>query len=344
MPVELIILCGFLGSGKTTLLIDFLRNNVAGDTGVIVNEAGEVDVDGAILHDADSAVPMTLLGNGCVCCSLRSSLVHTIEVLLDAPRPAGKSPLTRIVLETSGLSRPGPIIGSLADPQLARRQLRVSVLSTFDSEAGGLRPTQFDEAAAQLAAAQRIVLTKTDKVDARAVAHCRDTAIVVNPLAEVVADSDREQAVRQAFAPMRSLDLGEGALRALLSPRLRLAHPRIHVMAGQLRGGADWDDLAVWLDDLAGYCGDRLLRLKAIVDVPSFATPVLVQSVGTTFSAPQPLRERRPGGGGIVVITRDADADLVNAMDEHAPVHLKPLVGATARRSSRPVDGKPRAG
>ena len=87
MPVDLILLSGFLGSGKTTLLVDFLRQDAAGETGVIINEVGEIGVDGAIV--ADSNVPMLELANGCVCCSLRSGLVHTVGALLDAPRQDG---------------------------------------------------------------------------------------------------------------------------------------------------------------------------------------------------------------------------------------------------------------
>ena len=132
MAVDLFLLCGFLGSGKTTLLVDYLRDPASRDTGVIVNEAGEVGVDGAIVANDSDNVPMTLMANGCVCCSLRSDLVYTLSALLDAPRPDGEGPLQRVILECSGLSRPGPIIASLADPELARRGLRLTVVCTDD--------------------------------------------------------------------------------------------------------------------------------------------------------------------------------------------------------------------
>ena len=92
MAVDLFLLCGFLGSGKTTLLVDYLRDPESRDTGVIVNEAGEVGVDGAIVANDSDNVPMTLMANGCVCCSLRSDLVYTLSALLDAPRPEGEGP------------------------------------------------------------------------------------------------------------------------------------------------------------------------------------------------------------------------------------------------------------
>lgn len=335
MPVDLILLSGFLGSGKTTLLVDFLRQDVAGETGVIINEVGEIGVDGAIV--ADSNVPMLLLANGCVCCSLRSGLVHTVGALLDAPRQDGRVPLKRIILETSGLSRPGPIIASLADPQLAARGLRVSVVTTFDCEAGAFRAAQFDEAAAQLTAAQRIVFTKLDRVSPASIHEHRQAVAGINPLAQVVADPDRASAVARAFAPTPSLaDPTEPAMQALWDPPAgALRHPRIHVMKGEARPNLAWPDLALWLDDLAGLCGDRLLRFKAIAHVTDCDDPILIQSVGTTFGAPQRLRSYAAGKDVFVVITRDIDADEINAMAGSGPIRLV----AQARRHDRDSSG-----
>ena len=325
MPVDLILLSGFLGSGKTTLLVDFLRQDSDGATGVIINEVGEIGVDGAIV--ADAGVPMLELANGCVCCSLRSGLVHTVGALLDAPRQDGRAPLRRIILETSGLSRPGPIIASLADPGLAARDLRVSVVTTYDCEAGAFRATRFEEAAAQLAAAQRIVFTKLDRVAAASIDAHRQAVAAVNPLAQVVAEPDRVAAVTRAFAappaPTGSADSGGPGFDV---PRGTATgawpHPRIHVMKGAARGPLAWADLALWLDDLAGLCGERLLRFKAIVHVTDCEEPILIQSVGTTFGAPQRLRSYAAGKDVFVVITRDIEADEINAMSDASPVRL----------------------
>jgi G3E family GTPase len=326
-PVDLIILAGFLGSGKTSLLVDFLQSDAAGDTGVIVNEAGEIGIDGAIVADSAAGVPMTLLANGCVCCSLRSSLVDTVNALLEAPRPDGRGPLTRIVLETSGLSRPGPIIASLADPELARRNLRLSVLTTYDCESDPARATQFEEAAAQFAGAERIVLTKVDKVPADALAGHIARARGFNHLAQIVADSDRAAAVRGAFAALPGAQAGDLALRALFEAgrgEAALPHPRIRVWAGTPRAAMDWDDFSMWLDDLAGFCGERLLRVKALLKVSDCAEPILIQSVGTTFGMPR--RMAAPDGRDVlVVITRDLELADLQSMAPDGPVSLQAL-------------------
>lgn len=335
-PIELIILAGFLGSGKTSLLVDLLQSDDRGETGVIVNEAGEIGIDGVIVEDG-SQNSVTMLANGCVCCSLRSSLVDTVMSLLDAPRPAGHGPLTRIVLETSGLSRPGPIIASLADPLLRSRGLRISVVSTYDCERGLLNIESFDEAAAQLAAAQRIVLTKVDLIAAETIEDHLSAIRGVNPLAQIVADADRTQAVRQAFTTSPSSDPVDLALQALLSSETRAqAHPRIHVLKGTRRQPAEWEDLSIWLDDLAGLCGDRLLRVKAVFNAIDCDEPILIQSVGTTFGMPRRMTQRTGTDDICVVIARDIDAADINAAFPDAPVLLTTAVASPFSQQDAP--------
>lgn len=345
MAVDLFLLCGFLGSGKTTLLVDYLRDPASRDTGVIVNEAGEIGVDGAIVANDSDNVPMTLMANGCVCCSLRSDLVYTLSALLDAPRPEGAGPLQRVILECSGLSRPGPIIASLADPELASRGLRLTVVCTDDCARDPDALAEMDEAMAQFGAAHRIVLTKTDLLPASQLHARAERAAALNPLALVIADPDRRQAVQAAFAPSQGVaDLAGLAARMLIAggagggagvgaaggagagagkhPARTAAHPRIRVMAARAREGISWTDFSEWLDNLAGLCGERLLRVKAVVRVTECAEPILIQSVGTTFSAPQRLTRQPDARDAIIVIARDIDVDDIRASAPDAPVEM----------------------
>ena len=129
-PIDFVVLTGFLGSGKTTLLSDYLALDDAADTAVIVNEVGEIGLDEALLREGAGDVPMAMLANGCVCCQMGSTLAATIEALIHAERPGAAGPLRRIVLETSGLSKPGPILRQLTG--LAGYQMRVAVV-TYDA-------------------------------------------------------------------------------------------------------------------------------------------------------------------------------------------------------------------
>lgn len=326
-PVDLIVLCGFLGSGKTTLLVDFLHQDQLQDTAVIINEAGETGIDGMLVAGGENDLEMTLLANGCVCCSLRSSLIMTVTELLEAERPDGAPPIRRIVLETSGLSRPGPILASLADPEFTRRGLRVSVVTTFDAELGALRQEQFDEAAAQIAAAQRIVFTKIDKVSQQHLAVQVAQAQLLNPLAEVLCDADRQALVRKAFVvpAVDEPNLTEMAVKALTATTLSRAHARIHVLRGVATPDISWDALSCWLDDLAGCCGEKLLRVKALIHVTDCEDPILIQGVGTTYSMPRRMTRFRTTPDVLVVITRDITGDEIIRQLTSATVNLYAL-------------------
>jgi G3E family GTPase len=297
---DVVVLTGFLGSGKTTLLRDYLAGPDAADTAVIVNEAGEIGLDGVLLRENGGDTPMTMLANGCICCTVGSDLAYTIDRLLEL------RPLRRIVLETSGLARPGPVLRQLAS--LAGHRLRVSVLATYDATRG-TAVAGFEEAAAQWAAAHRIVVTKADAVPADGVARAPREIAALNPLAEIVAAADRKEAVAAAFAPL----LNAAPMPVPPEPAAR-PHPRIAVTLVRPLALLAYDDLGGWLDNLAGALGERLLRLKGLVRVAGSERPLLVQSVGTMFSAPRPFGEAHDAPPFLVIIARDLAAGELEAV------------------------------
>jgi G3E family GTPase len=299
--LEFFVLTGFLGSGKTTLLRDFLERPEAADTAVIVNEVGEIGLDGVILRESGGDVPMAMLSNGCVCCQIGSDLAFTIDRLITAPRPDGAGPLRRIILETSGLSKPGPVLRTLAT--LAEHRMKVAVVGTFDL-ARGTEVASFEEAVAQWAAAHRIVATKADLVTAEDVVDAGSKIAMINPLAEVIAGEDRASVVLAAFAPLAAAPpLREINLDAMP------VHPRVTLCVARPLGEVAYPDLADWLDNLAGLLGERLLRLKGLVQVKETKQPLLIESVGTVFSPPRPLQMAGDARSSfLVVIARDVCA------------------------------------
>ena len=192
---DFVLLTGFLGSGKTTLLRDFLRQPEAAETAVIVNEVGAIDIDGAVLAEDAGDLPMAMLANGCVCCSIANDLLYTIEALVGAREASGRGPFRRIVLETSGLARPGPIIRSLGE--LAPLGMRLGVVALCDAAAPPFGEAMFETAAAQIAAAGVLVLSKLDRADAGDLA-ARLRGI--NPLARVVLEVDPMRRALAAFS------------------------------------------------------------------------------------------------------------------------------------------------
>jgi G3E family GTPase len=304
---DFIVLTGFLGSGKTTLLADFLKLPEAADTAIIVNEVGEVGLDGAILAET-GGVPIAMLENGCLCCALGDDLERTVAALAET-RPT----LARIILETSGMSKPGPILRSLAG--LAPLRLRIGVTATYDCRNG---PTTvgFEEAAAQWAGAQTIVLTKRDLVPAPELTRARETAAGLNPLAEITEDLRAAFAIRRTPPPAIPPDLAHDWHAH--------HHPRLQVLLARPDPAMRWDDLAEWLDNLAGLAGERLLRVKGVVRVADRPHPILIQSVGTLFAAPRPF-----AGLGeqsfLVLILRDATIDELVALAPGLPLSITSL-------------------
>lgn len=300
--LEVVILSGFLGSGKTTLLVSYLSDVVTSDTAVIVNEVGQIDIDGAVVAEGAS-VPSVMLSNGCVCCSMGSDLLNTIERLQDDRIATGYQPFRRIIIECSGLSKPGPIIRSLR--RLPVRHMDVRIVTAFDVVYGESWLTEHEEVAAQLAAAHSIVLTRTDiatKADRQIAA---ELAHSVNPLAEIIDETNLRQRARRSLSAKDEIGADHGI--AMLEEDfsgLRLGHRSIKTFLLTLSADLDWEQTSTWLDDVASFCGNRLLRLKGFVKPKDISVPVLVQSVGTVFSAPRPMRSTTPHQLGVVLIAR----------------------------------------
>jgi len=309
-PAEFILLAGFLGSGKTSLLVDWLALPEAAHTAVIVNEAGEIDVDGAIIAESGT-IPMAMLANGCVCCSLTNDLVFTIRALVEEREKTGLPPFRRIVLEASGLSRPGPILRSLAP--LAPLGLGVRVVTTCDVSQAARQAEKFDEATTQLAAASTVVFTKLDLAPAEA---AQALAAAINPLAAHVLEADRQARARAAFAAAAPVDL------APATASREAAHPRVAVLRATFLEDASWEDRLDWLEDLAAFCGDRLLRVKGFIRRPGTPTTLLVQAVGTLFSPPAPITGGQDLPETLVVIVRDMTAADLRGVNPEAPVRI----------------------
>ena len=176
-PVTL--LTGFLGSGKTTLLNRLLADPAAGRTAVVMNEMGEVPLD----HDLvlETTETLVLLRSGCVCCTVREDLGVTL-LDLDRRRATGALDFERVVVETTGLADPGPILQTLSeDEDIARRYALDGVVTTVDALHGPATLDALFEAVSQVAMADRIVVTKADCADPAALLAVEARLSAINP-------------------------------------------------------------------------------------------------------------------------------------------------------------------
>ncbi len=162
--IPLTVLTGFLGSGKTTLLKRLINDPAMAGTGVIINEFGEVGIDDSLVEKIDDDA--VLLPSGCVCCEVRGDLVEALERMHTRSLWGDIPKVSRVVLETTGLADPAPIVHTLMTEERVYRIYQLDgVVTTVDGEHGLSQLDQQFEPAKQIAIADRIVLTKTDLVD-----------------------------------------------------------------------------------------------------------------------------------------------------------------------------------
>ncbi len=199
MTTPVLLLTGFLGSGKTTLLQRLLADPSMQGAAVLINEFGEVGLDHHLLDRIDDNV--VLLKSGCICCTVRGEVADALENL-NGLRSRGEIAFDRVVIETTGLADPYPVLQTLtAHPVLRSHFANGGVLTTVDAVNAMRQVEHRAEAVRQIAAADRIVLTKTDLADQGDEAALRDRLGRINPAAQIVSSAEGIEAIIGAFGP-----------------------------------------------------------------------------------------------------------------------------------------------
>ena len=261
------LVTGFLGSGKTTLVAALLRRPELARTAVIVNELGEVGIDHHLLRRVDERT--VLLASGCVCCTLRGDLADELRDLLDRA-DAGEIPaFDRVVVETTGLAEPTPIVNTLlADPFVPNHYTLASVVTTVDAQHG----LRVEESVRQAAAADVLVLTKTDLASGEETAALEQTLARLNPTADVV------HAVSGDVDPAAVLRPSPDVLRPLPDEVERAHDHAVEAIVLELDHLVDWTSFGIWLTMLLSARGTDIYRVKGLLDVGGDG-PLLVNGV-----------------------------------------------------------------
>ncbi len=293
IPVTLFT--GFLGSGKTTLLNRILADPDYADSAVIINEFGAISIDHLLV--ATPRANMRVLESGCVCCTVQGELVDTLVDLLRQRGRDGVPLFRRVLVETTGLADPIPILEVLAaHPAIPVYYALHSVVTVVDSVNALEQLQEFRESRRQVAVADRLLITKTDLADAAAAGALAARLDELNPEAPQVKIDPRSADPGELFGPAY-FDVAHGSsdvktwLRESASARTRgefVPHAGdVQSFSMRYAGAVTRAGLVLWLDLIAGMKGRDLLRVKGVFNVEG--EPVAVHAVQRIVHEPVPL-------------------------------------------------------
>ena len=340
IPVTLIT--GFLGAGKTTLISRLLRHPDMDRVAVVINEIGEVGIDNDLVKMSSENV--SLLANGCLCCSVRTDLQETLRELF-GERRAGQIPdFDRVIIETTGLADPAPVIQTLSSDGMLGAHYRLDGVVTLVDAVNALdQLEQAPEAERQIAQADRVFITKGDLAEPEALAGLRAAVRAINAQADIrsctmgdlhpgelvgigLASARADEGTLRFLGELPPRGSGEGAGQGdgvadatYLGRRLPTRHdPAVKTLSLRFEQAFSWAAFSAAMEMLIGLRGKDLLRVKGIVNVEG--RPVVVQGVGHVFHPPVTL-DRWPSPdtqSRIVFIARHIEPAALRALFEAA--------------------------
>jgi len=325
IPVTL--LTGFLGSGKTTLLNHLLPNPQMKNSAVIINELGETGLDHILATQVDSehiADNTVLLNSGCICCTLKNELADTMRDLFFKRALQAIPQFNRLVIETTGMADPGPILSNLMNEPVIESVFRLdAIVVTIDSEYGLQQLQEHSEARKQAAVADVLLLTKTDLALAEQLSALKEKLIELNPgttqhmvqHGEIEADFIIDVGL---FDPTGKNAEPQRWLRAPLKPAsmLRNHNDEISSFTVTLSNPFNWRDLKPVILKLCQTHGKNILRLKGILHAADLDYPIAIHAVHFTPYPPTSLEgwhEDEPTNR-IVIIGKGLNENAVRQM------------------------------
>lgn len=316
------LLTGFLGSGKTTLLTHWLRSPEFSDTAVIINEAGDVQIDGTLVGRANENVQV--LEGGCVCCKVLDDLALTIVSLLDGRDDGSIPKFSRLVIETSGLADPGPISSSLIrDPRLRERVRLTPTITVFDGSNGCEHLEHYHEARNQIMHSGKVIITKVEQLDAQARTAAEAAARRFNPHAPIIWSSRGDPAEPPTDHALQPTDLVPAvACSNEISEKdhkehghhLHHSHSELHAHAFKFGRPIHGASLIEAIDLMEQLFEGMIVRTKSLFWDTDTDCGYIIHSVGGTIDSPEEISDLDVTKTGIVVFANSLSRDRVKAV------------------------------
>ncbi|MDF1750453.1 MAG: GTP-binding protein [Alphaproteobacteria bacterium] len=330
LPVS--VLTGFLGAGKTTVLNALLKNPDMGQTAVVINEFGEVGIDNLLVETASE--DMIVMDSGCLCCTIRGDLIETLRGLIKRRWNKEIPAFNRVVIETTGLADPAPILHTLmTDPVISERYRLDGVITTVDAVNGAATLDAQPEAVKQAAVADRILLTKSDLIADSSALLAR--LKVINPAAPILPVTNGIVAPNDLFGTglydpgTKTPDVTQWLAEEAYEDASHQGHhhhhehdknrhdDRIRSFVIRYETPIAWDSFVEWIEALIATHGANLLRMKGILNVVEVDGPVAVHGVQHVFHPPALLAGWAEGevpSSRLVIIARDLNKEPVEKM------------------------------
>jgi G3E family GTPase len=294
IPVS--IITGFLGSGKTTLINRLLKRPEMNRVAVIVNELGEIGVDNDLVEV--SSEQMMLLNNGCLCCVLRGDLQETMRDLFIKRRNGEIIDFDRVVIETTGLADPAPVMQTLITDTLLLEQYRLDcVVTLVDAVNAPGQLKEFSEPVKQVALADRLIITKSDLVTQKQLTALQERLHELNPKAPVKVALNGEielsflvdVGLRRTQARLEEIERWLGDDDEHEHGRAHRHDETVQSFALRFEKPFPWPSFTQCLEVLTALRGPDLLRVKGLVNVEGKSGPMVVQGVQHLFHPPLEL-------------------------------------------------------
>ena len=319
-PIIVNVLTGFLGSGKTTLLNALLSEPDLSNTAVIINEFGSIGLDHLLVETIEEDT--VLLQSGCICCTIRGDLKQAILSLFEKRKAGRIGPFTRLIIETTGLADPAPIVATLtADMMLKYHFSMGNIVTVVEVPNGQHNIETYTESARQVAVADRLVITKSDLAEPDVISALIAKLSTMNPTASIeISDPANPAASLILTQDIHDLSARPAEARRWIAAERYHDHAHATVrdvnMHGAIRAvsvttpnAVSWPRFSTWLSLLVNRHGDKLLRVKGIIAVEGHDTPVVIHGVQHLIHQPVHM-SAWPGDDRTSVLIFIVDGDI----------------------------------